>query len=175
MRDVTTSEDSQLFTDVFPREAQSAGPAREIVRRALEAWGLNEVTDTATLVVSELVTNAVHHAKGHSIRVTVTRVADTRVRVAVVDLASTSVLVTVDADEFEEHGRGLFLVEAMAAQWGVDRFRWGKRVWAEVEPEAAPESLNGAIPIWHTASAQAVYLAVLLIAMGALGYGAFAR
>jgi hypothetical protein len=46
------------------QDAQAVGKARELVRKALTEWGVESVQDVVELVVSELVTNAVRHARG---------------------------------------------------------------------------------------------------------------
>lgn len=120
------------YGEVLPRTPGSAATARGLVRTALGAWRLEQLTDAATLVVSELVTNAVQHARGDAVRLVITRPGATFVRLAVVD---TSKLQPVrrEAGEAEEGGRGLALVGLLAARWGADPLPWGKRVWAELE------------------------------------------
>ncbi|NED85579.1 ATP-binding protein, partial [Streptomyces sp. SID11233] len=60
-------------------------PARRLVRLALAVWGLDALADSATLVVSELVANAVTHARGEAIRVVVARLDGRGVEIAVSD------------------------------------------------------------------------------------------
>jgi two-component sensor histidine kinase len=104
---------------------------------ALAAWGLVDDAETAALVMSELVANAVRHAGGPKIRMTVNRPAENRVYVAVLDREPRRLpeLRTPSADAVQ--GRGLLLVEAVADRWGYDFMGtgvqpWGKRVWAEL-------------------------------------------
>ncbi|MEU5282512.1 ATP-binding protein [Streptomyces sp. NPDC020755] len=127
------------YTDTLPRVAESVHRARRLVRLALDVWGLTDVQDDAELVVSELLTNAVLHARrGDSVRVTVTRLGEGRVRVAVVDL-SKGRPVPRDAGSDQESGRGLEIVKTLSGgQWGVDLLPWGKRVWATLGLEATP-------------------------------------
>src|SRR5215467_5877289 len=47
----------------LPTAGRSPGVAREVAQDALTSWHLTHLTDTAVLLISELVTNAVLHAK----------------------------------------------------------------------------------------------------------------
>jgi anti-sigma regulatory factor (Ser/Thr protein kinase) len=91
---------------------------------------------TALLLVSELVTNAVRHARG-PLFLEVIDTAD-RFRVNVSD-RSASMPVRQTADLWSEAGRGLMLVEVMSTTWGVTKHPGdGKSVWFELPPlEAA--------------------------------------
>lgn len=86
----------------------------------------------AWLVVSELFTNTVAHARMDRVRVTVSRVDEHVVRVSVIDCSHAKPQVR-EARADDESGRGLALVDALSTDWGVDPLRWGKRVWAEVK------------------------------------------
>ncbi|MFC9506307.1 ATP-binding protein [Streptomyces sp. NPDC057002] len=110
------------------------GTARRLVRVALAAWSLDDLADDGVLIVSELVSNAVQHARSRSIRVTVTRPETVRVRIGVVD-KSKQLPEVRELREGDESGRGLTLVGALAKDWGTDRLPWGKRVWAELHGE----------------------------------------
>ncbi|MFI8346940.1 ATP-binding protein [Streptomyces sp. NPDC085596] len=120
------------YSETLPREPESAATARRLVRAACTAWGLHGMAENGALVVSELVANAVRHARRESIRVVVERTAPRTVRVAVADFSRVlPALCTPKGDE--EGGRGLVLVAALAADWGTDERRWGKVVWADLE------------------------------------------
>ncbi|MER8031275.1 ATP-binding protein [Streptomyces bauhiniae] len=120
------------YSETLPREPGSAGVARRLVRAALTAWGMLDLADDAVLVTSELVANAVQHARRRSIRVVVERVAPRTVRVAVADF-SPSLPEPCTPNDYGEDGRGLVVVMALATNWGTDDRRWGKVVWAELE------------------------------------------
>ncbi|MFG3198582.1 ATP-binding protein [Streptomyces sp. NPDC048208] len=75
------------YSETLPRVPESARTARRLVRAALSAWGLNDTTDDSLLIVSELVANAVRHARRTSIRVMVERRTPRTVRVAVADFS----------------------------------------------------------------------------------------
>ncbi|MGW3498164.1 ATP-binding protein [Streptomyces sp. NPDC001020] len=123
------------YTETLPRVPESARHARRLVGLALDVWGMSGVRDVAEVLVSELLTNAVKHARRDSVRVTVTRLSRERVRVAVVDLSRRHPRPRA-ASANEESGRGLEIVKALSrGWWGVDTLSFGKRVWADVAPE----------------------------------------
>lgn len=124
------------FAENFERVPESAARARRLVLQALDAWCLPQLADAATLVLSELVSNAVRHAQGDGMRVNVTRLSERRVRVSVLDRDSTRPRVQAQ-DPTEVRGRGLFIVDSEAARWGVNLLPGGKRVWADLEAGAA--------------------------------------
>ncbi|AYC41996.1 ATP-binding protein [Streptomyces griseorubiginosus] len=119
------------YSETLPRKPESAKTARRLVRISLSVWELDELADDTALIVSELVANAVEHARRESIRVTIERPEAACVRVGVVDFSRVPP-VRRDPDPERESGRGLALVEELAEDWGTDLLPWGKRVWAEL-------------------------------------------
>jgi len=115
----------------LPREPESAAIARRLVRAALADWGLESLADDGTVIVSELVTNAIQHARRESIRVTVEWADAECVRVGVVDFSQAPPVKRASALE-DERGRGLALVDELAEAWGTQLLPWGKRVWADL-------------------------------------------
>jgi anti-sigma regulatory factor (Ser/Thr protein kinase) len=113
--------------------------ARQFVRDRLTAWEATEHLDDAVLVASELVTNAILHARTQlTLRLEVVDTpppGSSKVRVEVFDqnprLPSLSPTVP-DATS----GRGLSLVSLLASGWGMEHRGEGKVVWAEVGGEA---------------------------------------
>lgn len=114
-------------------DAGSPEAARRLVRRVLAACP-PELVEAASLVVSELVTNAVLHAR-------------TAIGVAIQVLEGGGVRLEVSDDspalprqrrysQDSSTGRGLVLVEALSGRWGVARWEdaTGKTVWAELGP-----------------------------------------
>lgn len=119
----------------WPHSARCVAVARRELRQELAAWGLNRLTETAELVLSELFNNAVRHARSPRGRQIETRYERTPggVRIEVHDAnGNWPELRKVTADE--ECGRGLLLVDALTgSQWGVsEREGVGKQVWAVV-------------------------------------------
>ncbi|MBM9506758.1 ATP-binding protein [Actinacidiphila acididurans] len=120
------------YAKSYERVPESAAAARHLVSEALHVWHLPQLADTAALITTELVSNAIRHAKGEEMRVDVTRLTEQRVRVSVVDQDSTRPQMQ-EPDPGGEGGRGLFLVNAESSGWGVDVLPGGKRVWADLE------------------------------------------
>jgi anti-sigma regulatory factor (Ser/Thr protein kinase) len=111
--------------------------ARLHARQVLWEWGLEASAEATELLVSELVTNAVH--------ITIAAAADAPVRLWLVS-DKTKVVIwvwdasrlppqRVDADGWAENGRGLMLVQALSARWGwaFPPGTGGKAVWAELD------------------------------------------
>lgn len=120
------------YCETFARERQSVSLARTMTAKALDEWGMGDALgDSAVLVVSELVTNSVEHARGTGLRLHVTRRFQ-GVRLAVVDLSRRLPAVQAE-DARDEHGRGLVIVDALASAWGTQPLAWGKRVWANLD------------------------------------------
>ncbi|WP_436785942.1 ATP-binding protein [Yinghuangia sp. YIM S10712] len=122
----------------FPGEPTSIAEARHFVAALLIGWPCAE---DARLVVSELATNAVlHTASGRGGRfIVVVQVRSDRVRVGVKDAGARHdpVLHADAANRSALNGRGLFLVAALAKEWGVEGTRDGRVVWAEFARDAA--------------------------------------
>ncbi len=95
----------------------------------LRTWNLEPAIDDATLLVSELVTNAILHAR--SPVDLVVRKVRTAVRVEVYDEGS-GVAQPLSSELDASAGRGLGLVQAVATRWGVDDAEVGKTVWFEI-------------------------------------------
>jgi serine phosphatase RsbU (regulator of sigma subunit)/anti-sigma regulatory factor (Ser/Thr protein kinase) len=111
--------------DPRPREV---GRARRLVREQLTRWGLEEAVETAELLVSEVLTNAVRHADTDRV---VLRVVRTDVLLWEVSDDDHAVPVLRDIRREEEHGRGLRVVDALASEWGTSSSGRGRTVWFE--------------------------------------------
>jgi anti-sigma regulatory factor (Ser/Thr protein kinase) len=108
------------------------GRARRFVAEQLAAIGIVDPTGDAELITSELVTNAVIHARTP---ITVRIVPnDEGARVEVVD-GSELMPGPRTATVASRGGRGLTLVDHLARAWGVNRTTAGKTVWFVVRPE----------------------------------------
>ncbi|GAA4798224.1 hypothetical protein GCM10023220_27430 [Streptomyces ziwulingensis] len=127
-----------MFVQRFSATRRGARLARRLATHRLDQWHLpygSPASDTVTLVVAELAANAVLHGRvpgrDFELRLAYDRTAGL-VRVEVSDThpdhPGPALRPPADADS----GRGLFLVEAVAARWGVaERTGPGKTVWAE--------------------------------------------
>lgn len=125
----------------LPHDRMSAAAARAQVRHSLLAAGLpRSLVDDATVVVSELVSNAVIHGRpmpGDGIQVGWQRAEDVAdgVRVTITDGGATSVPHPRAAGSMT--GRGLHIVARLAREWGVERSTDESTVWAVVDGSGA--------------------------------------
>ncbi|MCX4715714.1 SpoIIE family protein phosphatase [Streptomyces virginiae] len=116
-------------------EETAPGRARRFARRALTRWGLEELSDSLELLVSEVVTNAVRYAE----RPVTLRLLRTDVLRCEVGDDSPQLPRQRRARDTDEGGRGLFLVNRMARRWGATRLSSGKVVWFELSLPGQPE------------------------------------
>ncbi|MEU9013315.1 SpoIIE family protein phosphatase [Streptomyces sp. NPDC048479] len=113
-------------------EDAAPGRARRLARRALNRWGLEELSDSVELLVSEVVTNAVRYAE----RPVTLRLLRTDVLRCEVGDDSPQLPRQRRARDTDEGGRGLFLVNRLARRWGATRLSTGKVVWFELPTPA---------------------------------------
>lgn len=114
----------------FEGEAESVASARHFVTEQLARLPA-DTSDVAALLVSELATNAVLYGAG-GFEVAVERDAG-HVRIAVSDFGAGQPVLQ-QPRVTDEHGRGLQLVAALSASWGIREraHRIGKTVWFEL-------------------------------------------
>ena len=114
--------------------------ARAFITRTLAATGKGQRVDSdaATLLTSELVTNAIQHtasgASDGSVTIVIVDVPD-GVLIEVIDDGSAGTPV-VKGDLFAADGHGLYLVQQLAAQWGYLRDPAGTTVWFHLADHA---------------------------------------
>ncbi|MGW0706689.1 ATP-binding protein [Streptomyces sp. NPDC002643] len=117
----------------LPRDPRAPGVARATLRAVLGPHDLAELTPTAELLTSELLTNAVRaetaYGDGRDVAVRF-ELSGAELRVEVSDSAGGKPELRC-AEDGDECGRGLVLVDALADDWGVaPRHGAGKVVWA---------------------------------------------
>jgi anti-sigma regulatory factor (Ser/Thr protein kinase) len=141
--------------------AQSDLPAvaetRRLLRESLRRWGVPTLTDTAELLTTELVTNALQHTAGGAVlTATLTeepgapdappgRPVAARLRVEVHDSLARRpspdtphrAAAAAEAGDHGTSGRGLLLVQALADAWGAHSRGTGKVVWFELRARPA--------------------------------------
>ena len=117
----------------LPPEPSSARAARQFVVQELSAAGHGGQADIAEVLVSELVTNAILHART-PITVQV-QADDDVVRISVTDGVRASIR-RRDYAADATTGRGIALVEALASNWGSGPSNGGKTVWFELSESA---------------------------------------
>lgn len=110
----------------LPAHPQAVGKARELAREVLRVWSLPGLVEEVTVIVSELVTNAIVHGSPP-----ITFALHRRgplVRGEVTDHGAGRPA-PVSAGTDQAHGRGLAIVSAYCARWGVEPAPGGKTVW----------------------------------------------
>ncbi|MEU9076080.1 ATP-binding protein [Kitasatospora sp. NPDC048538] len=128
------------FEATLPRHRLSVHTARLLLRDFLIGVpGASELLSGGLLVLSELMTNAVVHArvpKGRRIAIRFELVCD-HLRIEVHDASSEKPVIRRSTGPDDNSGRGLCLVEALSAEWGCcpRPEGIGKIVWALVGPE----------------------------------------
>ena len=126
----------------LPTGARAARLARRATCEALLSWGIAHLQETAVLLVSELVTNAVLHTRTES-----------RTIVLRLEAAKTGLRIEVeDADPrwpqprrpagLDESGFGFVLIAALARKWGLRGTAAGKAIWAELDTRPGGEAIT---------------------------------
>ncbi|WP_443045097.1 SpoIIE family protein phosphatase [Streptomyces sp. NBC_00223] len=119
-------EDRMAGWDV-PSDPAAVAVVRNEASERLEEWGLDELTFTTELILSELITNAIRYTSGP---IAVRLMRDRTLICEVADASSTSPHLRYAATT-DEGGRGLFLVAQLAERWGTRYTKAGKIIWVE--------------------------------------------
>ncbi|MFE7774012.1 ATP-binding protein [Streptomyces sp. NPDC057445] len=139
----------------LPRHPRSVGRARALLAEQAREWKLPEdMTDTAVLLLSELMTNACRHARvspGREIRARCVLRRDESLRVEVSDASDVLPTPRIAAPD-DESGRGLALVAALAHTWGAHPRACGigKTVWFVLSPPGVPAAATAQYPAGRT-------------------------
>lgn len=115
------------FRISLPNGPAAPGEARGYVRAAIDAWGVPVDPYVAALLTSELVTNAIRHEAGETVKLFVTCSCG-HLRVYVHD-TSRAWPAALDTSTDAETGRGLMLVASLSTGWGYYRTPSGKAVY----------------------------------------------
>ena len=125
--DSDNAESSRLFLPV----SESVRASRSFVVAALRRHGADDLVHDATVIVSELATNSVRHARS-PFRVSVSELGGL-VCISVKDVGEgDAVLPTTVADDQAIEGRGMTIIDALAHRWGYSALDDGKVVWAQL-------------------------------------------
>ncbi|MFI9102459.1 SpoIIE family protein phosphatase [Streptomyces fildesensis] len=119
---------SDVATWQLARHPREAAHARRLTRATLRDWDLEEVSETAELLVGEVVTNAIRHAGTSEVELRLVR-ADALLCEVTDDDHAVPVLLNTGPED--EYGRGMRIVSRLARQWGTSRTAQGKTVWFE--------------------------------------------
>ena len=121
----------------LPASGQPVWLARQVTRGVLTAWGLAHVEETAVLLVSELVTNAVRDATSTDAITLELEVGHTWLRIEAYRCRP-GLVVPRTTGEFDESGFEFALVDSLADRWGVRETVTGKTAWAELDVRGEP-------------------------------------
>jgi anti-anti-sigma regulatory factor/anti-sigma regulatory factor (Ser/Thr protein kinase) len=116
------------LTSSYPPTVETVAVSRRMVTDACRMWDIAHLVADAEVVVTELVSNAVLHA-GTTLDLSVTYTGR-NLHVAVRDRAVEPARLVGPMSVAEAGGRGLIIVEALAASWGCTPVRDGKVTWA---------------------------------------------
>lgn len=105
--------------------------ARAFSLETLARWGHEELAPEVASIVTELVTNAVIHART-DVEVSLS-LTDSTLRISVRD-RSHALPAPASPDHSSTSGRGMLIVAEMASRWGIEPSADGKIVWAELKP-----------------------------------------
>jgi histidine kinase-like protein len=139
--DVDAGMIAALTLPVVPRKTIALAPdadapavARDFVTATCSDWGLTRVAKLATLIASELVTNAVIHARTPAVMALQRTASELHVSVQDNDPRPMyRPAPGATGAHNGDHGRGLLILDAMADGWGTLPTATGKVVWATVE------------------------------------------
>ncbi|MFB6871281.1 ATP-binding protein [Streptomyces sp. NPDC056323] len=132
------------YTLQLPQDPRAPGVARATLRNVLRVHGMRELTETAELLASELVTNAYLYSSGpYSLRLRDAGRSRVRMSVWDTDPHIPAPFRWIKApEELAERGRGLYLVTLYAECWGAYPMRGGlpgqggKLLWVECAAKA---------------------------------------
>ncbi|MGW8884985.1 SpoIIE family protein phosphatase [Streptomyces sp. NPDC055749] len=136
--DVGTAQAPRIHQYIHQADPEGLAEARAALRHSLEHWGLGALADDVEVAAGELLGNVLLHTEGGAVvTLEVLLEPDRRVRLWVNDRSSARPHRRTPG-EAATSGRGLMMIEAVAARWGVEPRGDGKAVWCEFVP-ASPE------------------------------------
>lgn len=125
-----------------PTGPRGVAASRRFTRQCLRDWSLDQLVDSAVLLVSEAVTNVLLHA-GSKASLLLDSSAS-RLRVEVRD-SSRKLPVLRGRGARATNGRGLMLIDSISSEWGAEPEGDGKVVWFEL-PIATPDPPTAGLP-----------------------------
>ena len=108
--------------------AQAARHVRGLIATTLTGWGLEDHIDAASLLATELVTNAIRYTT----RPITLRLLRTETLLCEVTDDDHHLPVLCEPSESDESGRGIYLVSRLSHRWGASQTAAGKAVWFEL-------------------------------------------
>jgi len=123
---------SEMTRFALAPSADTGSRARKALRQLFESARVDrDTSDTAVLLATELVTNAVEHGRGSAYLDAA--VDDRAIRLEVTDGSTVRPQPNTTVTDLDERGRGLMLIDALASRWGINSRPDGKTVWCELD------------------------------------------
>lgn len=125
----------------LPANPQSAGHFRRHTTEAAQRWDLHpDSGETLEVCVSELVTNAIVHGVGEDVLLVLYYTGDSVLTEVFGQAVDRPVIPRQSRADWAEGGRGLFIVETLAKDWGSENTGHGLlRVWASIAVDPTSE------------------------------------
>ncbi|MFF3753163.1 SpoIIE family protein phosphatase [Streptomyces sp. NPDC002018] len=134
--DPGTDQAPRIHQYVHQADPEGLVETRAVLRQALADWGLAALTDDVELAAGELLVNVLLHTEsGAVLTLEILPEPVRRVRLWVKDRSSVWPRRRTPG-EAATSGRGLLMVDAVSARWGVEPRGDGKAVWCEFDPDA---------------------------------------
>lgn len=132
----------RTMLSVAQAEPERVAVARQQLRELLHDWASQDQTDSAVLLLSEMLTNVLVHTDADALLLAEVRgePGTRRMRIEVTD-TSDDLPHKRSPGELASSGRGLVLIELLADVWGVDPRGEGKSIWFELH-ESTAESIR---------------------------------
>lgn len=124
--------DEDVATWRLALDPSEVSRARDLTGHQLRTWSRDALAETAELLVSEVVTNAVRHSRGGRVDLRLVRSGPTLI--CEVEDDDPTLPTLLNAGPGDEFGRGLRIVSVLAKEWGTSRMASGKTVWFELGP-----------------------------------------
>ncbi|MCG7206958.1 ATP-binding protein [Streptomyces arenae] len=116
----------------FSAEPAEVSALRRLLRTHLRLWGLAELTESAQLCMSELVSNVITHVGPGTPTTLAVSVNGTCLRIEVHDPDTRALPRLIESTGDAEAGRGMALVASMSERWGVQLLPDRKITWVEL-------------------------------------------
>ncbi|MEV6793002.1 SpoIIE family protein phosphatase [Streptomyces sp. NPDC051320] len=135
--DFGTPQAPRIHEYIHQADPEGLAETRVVLRKALDAWGFGDLADDVELAAGELLVNVLLHTEGGAVlTLEVLPEPIRRIRLWVKDRSSAWPRRRTPG-EAATSGRGLLLIDAVSARWGVEPRGDGKAVWCEFEPAGA--------------------------------------
>ncbi|MFD9563332.1 SpoIIE family protein phosphatase [Streptomyces sp. NPDC059994] len=145
--DPGTPQAPRIHQYIHQADPEGLAESRVALRRALEDWGFAELVDDVELAAGELLGNVLLHTEGGAVlTLEVLPEPVRRVRLWVKDRSSVRPRRRTPG-EAATSGRGLMLIEAVSARWGIEPRGDGKAVWCEFVPDGTEADLSAERPV----------------------------